>query len=330
MTTSTKQPTELGRRPDIERALTDEYHVKWTFHSGMPVADFDIEKSRHNQARFEAVNQDTVEEYAEAVKRGDVFPAVIAYRPGPRARLVIIDGNHRLGAFYKAGKPIDVYEVDRNTDKRTIALMTFAFNTKHGKPTSEAERISQAKYLVDNGSSIAHAAAAVSLPQNILKRALARSNADARADEVGIKRSEWDSLSASSRGRLKDIFTDEGFADATKLAFQARLEVQEVFDLVALLNTSKSGAKQRALVAQQRELHRERIQKAAGGVLSSNDRKAMGPKQRLGMSLGQVLSLPEDVDSIVKMFAVPERKDAAKRVQEAADRLAAVAKALAK
>lgn len=328
--TQTKPKAELGRRPDIERALTDEYHVKWTFHAGMPVADFDMEKSLHNQARFEAVNQTTVEEYAEAVKRGDIFPAVIAYRPGPRARLIIIDGNHRLGAFYKAGVPIDVYEVDRNTDKRTIALMTFAFNTKHGRPTSEEERISQAKYLVDNGSSIAHAAAAVSLPQNVLKRALARSTADARADEVGIKRSEWDSLAASARGRLKDIFTDEGFADATKLAFQARLEVQEVFDLVALLNTSRSGAKQRALVAQQREVHRDRIQQGAGGVLTSNDRKAQSPRTRLAMSLGQVMALPEDIPTIVAMYAAPERKEAAKKVQEAADRLAAVAAALAK
>lgn len=321
---------EPGRRPEVERELSETFHVDWVFRSGMPVADFDMEKSLHNQARFEAVDKDVVEQYAEAIKRGDIFPAVIAYRPGPRARMVIIDGNHRLGAFYKAGQPIDVYEVDRRTDKRTIALMTFAFNTKHGKPTSEAERVSQAIYLVDNGSSIAHAAAAVSLPQNILKRALARSTADARADEVGIKRTEWDSLAATVRSRLSNISTDEGFEAATKLAFAAKLDSDEVFELVALLNSTKSGNRQKALVEQQRELHKGRIQKAAGGILSSADRKALGPKQRMNMSLGQVLSLPEDVDQIVKMYAVSERKDAAKRVKEAADRLAAVAAALAK
>lgn len=333
MTTSPtpiKPPAELGRRPEIERELSETFHVDWVFHSRMPLADFDMEKSLHNQARFEAVDKDVVEQYAEAVKRGDAFPAVIAYRPGPRSRLVMIDGNHRLGAHFKADQPVDVYEVDRKTDKRTIALMTFAFNTKHGKPTSEAERVSQAIYLVDNGSSIAHAAAAVSLPQNILKRALARSTADARADEVGIKRTEWDSLAPTVRSRLSNISTDEGFEAATKLAFAAKLDSNEVFDLVALLNTTKSGNRQKALVEQQRELHKDRIQKAAGGVLSSADRKALTPKQRMNMSLGQVLSLPDDVDAIVKMYAQAERKDAAKRVKEAADRLAAVAAALAK
>lgn len=327
-TAKKSESIEPGRRPDVESELTEKYAVKWEFRPAVPLAQFDLDKSLHNQARFEAVDEKTVELYAEAVRRGDAFPAVLAYRPSARGRLVMIDGNHRLSAHIRADKPLDVYEIDRATDARTIALMTFAFNTRHGRPTTEAERITQAVYLVENGSNIEHAAAAVSIPVKHLKRAMARSAADARADEVGVRRNEWDSLGASVKNRLAAIYTDEGFADAAKLAFAAKLEAAEVFELVALLNSTRSGQRQRAMVAQQRELHRERIQAAAGGTLATADRRALGPKQRLNMALGQAFSLPEDDSTIVRMYAASERETAATRLRDASERFARIADAL--
>lgn len=319
---------EGGRRPDIEKELTEKYAVDWLYRPAVPLSQFDVEKSLHNQARFEPVDEKTVELYAEAVRRGDDFPAVLAYKPTARGRLVMIDGNHRLSAHIRADRPVNVYEVDRKTDPRTVALMTFAFNTRHGRPTTEAERLSQAIYLVDNGSSMDHAAAAVSIPVKHLKRAMARSAADTRADEVGLRRNEWDSLGATVKARLSNIATDEGFGDAAKLAFAAKLDANEVFELVALVNTTRSGQRQRAIVSKQRELHKERIQAAAGGLLGTADRRALGPKQRLNMALGQAFALPEDDAQIVSMYAAPERNDAAKRIMEASERLARIASAL--
>jgi len=310
---------EDGRRPDIEAELDDKYHVKWSYVPQVPIAKFDLNKSQHNQARFEPIDPHTVEQYADAVKRGDKFPPVIAWRPTPRGRLVIIDGNHRLSAHTRAETPVDVYEVDRDTDPRTVALMTFSFNTKHGRPTSEAERLSQAVYLVDNGASIDHAAAAVNLPSKALKKALARNAADRRADEVGLRRNEWDTLTSTVKNRLKDIATDEGFEDAARLAYDARLGAEEVFELVATLNATKSGKRQSAIIHKYRELHAERIQ--AGGVLKTGGRKAPSPKGRLNMMLGQVLALPEDDSIIVNSYAAPERANAAKSLRETGDRM---------
>ena len=240
----------------------------------------------------------------------------------------MLDGNHRLSAHIRAGKPVDVYEVHRDTDRRAVALMTYSFNTRHGRPTSESERLQQATYLVDNGSSIAHAAAAVSIPIAHLKRHLTRQSADARADEVGLKRNEWEALNATVRGRLVNIATDEGFADAAKLAFAARLDSDEVFELCSLLGTTKSGNRQRAIVAKQRELMRERIQAAAGGTLGTAGRRPQGPRQRLHMALGQANALPEDDSVIVNMYAAGERKDAAKHIREVSERLGRLAEAL--
>lgn len=319
---------EPGRRPDIERELTERYAVKWTFREGVPITEFDQDKSLHNQARFEALDEKTVELYTEAVKRGDAFPAVIAYRTSARSRLVMIDGNHRLSAHIRAGAPVDVYEVHRDTDRRAIALMTYSFNTRHGRPTSETERLAQAAYLVDNGSSIAHAAAAVSIPVAHLKRHLTRASADARADEVGLKRNEWDALNASVRGRLVNIATDEGFAAAARLAFAARLDSDEVFELCGLLGSTKSGARQKAIVDKHREMLRDRIQAAAGGTLGTASRRAQGPRQRLNLALGQTMALPDDDKVIVNAYAAGERKDAAKHIREVSERLGRLAVAL--
>jgi len=316
---------EGGRRPDIEKELSDQYHVKWQFVHGVSVARFDLERSRHNQARFEAVDEHTVQLYTEAVKRGDQFPPVIAYKASARGRYILIDGNHRLAAHAAADKPLDVYEVAQGTDPRTLALMTFGFNTRHGKPTSEAERVSQAVYLVDNGASLDKAAAAVNIPPRQLKKALARNTADRRADEVGLRRPEWDSLNNTVKNRLKDIATDEGFADAANLAYAARLDAQEVFDLVALVNATKSGQRQRAIVKAQRAIYSERIQAGAGGVLRSGGKRALTPKTRLNMVIGQAMALPDDYSVLVNAYAPPERAEAAKHLREASTRMTALA-----
>ena len=321
--------SDPGRRPDVEHELTNKYHAKWTFVSGVSPDKFDLDKSLHNQARFEPIDEKTVQLYTEAVKRGDNFPAVIAYRPGARQRYVIIDGNHRLSAHTNADAPLDVYEIDRDTDPRTIALMTFAFNTKHGRPTSEQERIVQAIYLVDNGASLEAAASSVNIPARILRKALAKQKADMRADEVGLKRNEWDTLTPTVKNRLLNISTDEGFRDAAHLAFAAKLDANEVFDLVQLVNSSRSATKQQALVKQQREVMLERIQDSGGGLLATGGRgRGMGPRQRAGIAVAKLMALPEDDNQIIGMYAEPERSNAAKSMREAGDRLLRLASKL--
>src|SRR4051812_39000956 len=102
---------QAGRRPDIEADLTDKYAVSWEYLENVGANQFDIETSLKNQARFEPLHEETVEEYAEAMGRGDLFPAVVAIRRRKNGKLVIIDGNHRLAAAQRADVPLSVYEV---------------------------------------------------------------------------------------------------------------------------------------------------------------------------------------------------------------------------
>lgn len=331
MTQSTRvrvSKKDLGRVPAVEADLSDKYHVGFAFLTNVPTTSFDIEGSLANQARFEAINEDTVEQYVEAVNRGDHFPAVIAYRKRKGGKLVIVDGNHRLVAHDRAGASMDVYEIEDGTRAQVIALMTFAFNTKHGRPTSEAERVTQAIYLIDNGASLPQASAAVNVPERIVKRAVNKANADKRADEVGLVRREWDNMGAAVRARLLNITTDEGFKDASELAFKAKMGADEVFELVSLLNGSKSATRQRALVRTKASELSDRIQDLAGGVLGTAERRAIGPKQRVAMCLGQVTALPDDVAAIARTYAEAEREEAASSLLDASEKLRKIALAI--
>lgn len=329
MSPARKLPNSVGRRPDIESDLDEKYNVQWSYLEQVPASGFDIEGSLQNQARFEAVHEDTVEQYREAVERGDPFPAVIAYRRRKNGRLIIIDGNHRLVAHEKAGRPLDVYEVAQGTRGPTIALMTYSFNTRHGRPTTETERVSQALYLFDSGADQEKAAEAVNIPIRLLRRALTARKASERAKEQNIDDREWGSLAHAARGRLTTIKTDEGFKDATHLAFNAGLTSPEVDELVNLLNTSgRSARKHREIVKAQRGMFSDRIQDNGSGTLRGKGRRPVGPRGRIGMALGQVLALPDDLSAITRAYAEGERSSTASSLLDASERLRKIALAL--
>jgi hypothetical protein len=316
-----------SRRPEVEDELTNRYHVKWTYHTDVKPSAFDSDKSLHNQARNEPIDQALVDIYTEAVKRGDKFPAVLAYRPLARARFVMIDGNHRLAAHTADDKPLDMYEIDRDTHPRTIALLTFAMNAHHGKPTSPEERVQHAIYLVDNGASAGAAAAAMNVGVGLIRKAITRGKADRRADAVGLRRNEWDALSVGVKTRLWNISTDEGFIAAARLAYASTLNITETFDLVSLLNDSKSGTRQEAIVAAHQQVYQQRIQADGSGILTTANKRHRTPKQWATLVIAQTLAMPENL-AIVGAFAEPERREASQRAREAGTRLIELANLL--
>jgi site-specific recombinase XerD len=64
--------------------------------AAVPLDSFDLDESLRNQARvFSALDEEVVETYVEAVKRGDEFPGVIAFKgPGRKAtaKMLLADG----------------------------------------------------------------------------------------------------------------------------------------------------------------------------------------------------------------------------------------------
>jgi ParB-like chromosome segregation protein Spo0J len=172
--------------------------VTWEYTGAVRLDRIDAEKSLNNQARvYERLDEDTVTTYAEAIKRGDKFPAVVAHRSSARGKLIMVDGNHRMFGYRRAEVPeIPAYIITR-AKQTTVVMMTFAANTRHGKPTSHDERIHQAIWLINNGASQEEAAAAVQLKKGDVAKAWPRVQGDQGTDEMGILRCDWDQMPAS-------------------------------------------------------------------------------------------------------------------------------------
>lgn len=85
----------------------------------------------------EQINEATVADYAEAIRDGANFPAVVVFNDGSARWLA--DGFHRFHATRAAGLPTILVEEHAGT-RRDAMLYGFAANTKHGLRESRADK----------------------------------------------------------------------------------------------------------------------------------------------------------------------------------------------
>lgn len=326
MTTTPKKKAaaiEGNRRPDIEKYL-DSRGVQYEFISDLSPARFDRDRSLHNQARLgKPLDMEVVKRYAAAMEAGEQFPPVLANEE--RGKLVILDGNHRLNASIDVNVPLDAYICTAAT--KTLMLLTFEANTKHGLPSSEDDRLHHALFLMDNGLTLKEAATRLGISQSRLRKASTYQDADRRADDAGILRNHWDAIPGSSRIRLAMINTDEGFKAAVELVRDAGLGAEEISKVVTHLNENRSGDTQRQMIKALRDGMAERVADVALGGAARPGKRATGPQSRLAMIVGQIVGLPP-----ASAFAtqIPEqlREDTIKKLDEASERIAEIKAAL--
>jgi ParB-like chromosome segregation protein Spo0J len=308
--------------------LTDRGFT-WEFRTGIPLEEFDEERSLHNQARVgKPLDRGTVDRYVAALGNGDVFPAILTAETSQTAPLLIADGNHRFQAHKTAGaKELDAYVI-LGAQPSAITMLTFEANTRHGLPTNETDRLHQALYLLDNNVSAEEAARRLGLKVHTLRAAANLANVDRRADEAGLLRTRWDKLPAAVKNRLGQISTDEGFAAMAKLTLDAGLRTEDVSAAVGQLNALRSSAKQVQYVTALRNTYAEDLQ--TGGV--KQDTKTIGrqtrsPKTAYGMTLGQLAVLPAP-SSITQFMTDADRPEWLRRTEEAIARLTEIRDAL--
>ena len=98
------------------------------------------------QSRVET-NEQTIEEYAEAIKLGDEFPALLSYFDGTHYWLV--DGYHRYHAHKKAGKAGVSCEIVNGTFTDAVLRAT-SVNSKHGMRRTYADKRKAVMTLLDD------------------------------------------------------------------------------------------------------------------------------------------------------------------------------------
>lgn len=235
--TKTVKQQHSFRQPVDEQWL-DKHLVRWRFEQGVSLSQFDVEESLANQNRWIPITDDRVQVYREAMERGDIFPAPIAYR-AESGKLVMIDGNHRLLALLKVGfSRINVYVVDANKDIVNRLLQTA--NDRSGLNRTEAEKIQSAIQLVDGGSTMENAAVAVGVPPSLLKKKHAEEKANRRARNLGVSK-KFTALSPSLRRSLVTLNSDPAFVALSKFLVQAdQLSITEAKQLISSVRQARS------------------------------------------------------------------------------------------
>lgn len=319
-----------GRSPQIEQYLNSRGFT-WEFREGIPLKEFDQERSLRNQARVgKPIDEATVVRYVAALENGDIFPGIIAALENAKQGLLIVDGNHRFESHRRwEAEGIDTYLII-GAKPQAITLATFEANTKHGLPTNESDRIHQALWLMDNNVTAEDAAKQLGLKPFVVRNAASLAAVDRRADENGISRVKWDDLADAVRKRLGQITTDEGFKAMAQLVIDTKMGTQDVSHMVGEMNLLRSSAKQAAYVAAQREAWSHDVQ--TGGLKdlpTGPGRRTMTPKQRLVLFLSSGASMPP-ANQIAERIMPNERPELIAKVEQQITALEQIRDALKK
>lgn len=322
----------FDRSGDVERMLRNQFNAKFTYEPAIDFTQINVGESLNNQARTIPLIEELRDAYSEQMLAGNIFPAIICYWAGRGSarKLYACDGNHRIAAALLAGlTTIAVYILDPKTRPEIIDLITDFANVQNGQPPSLEERTAKAMRLLTNKSSMKRAATLSGLTESQVRTAKAKVDAAERALNARINLNEWEALDQSVQVALSKANTNDALRPLVRLAYQAKLKTDEVRELVSDINLQKDTKDQKAIVAARSSELNDRIQKNGAGTFgTASSRQAPGPRQHLSKALVAIALLPDNPATIVKAYGKVERVSAAEAVENAADQLRDIAKAL--
>lgn len=238
MAMATEQLTEAHpQRDGALEADMDKLGITWSFEPAMAVGRVDKERSLANQARLEPLNLATVEQYAEDMAAGDVFPAIVVevQRTSREERLVAIGGNHRLAAARIAKrKHLAAYLVEG--DPVALYRLMWSDNRRHGLPPGNGEKLLAAVHLINQGDTMAQAARTVGISYAKLVQHMAATEFDRRVGaskklRVAVK------LGDTAKQRLGSL-SDVVFGPAVEAVLRHGLGQADVGELVTMLRSA--------------------------------------------------------------------------------------------
>lgn len=114
-------------RMKIFETVLEKRHVGYRYEEYVPLDRINASKGMKNQARLEPIDKDLVTHYAQLMKEGHEFPALVLWRPG-QGMYIPVDGNHRLAAkIINKDNGTDAYTLDSH-DEVVADRLTKIFN----------------------------------------------------------------------------------------------------------------------------------------------------------------------------------------------------------
>ncbi len=260
LTASKLQPTSPGEE---ELRLLTESSIDYDVRE-IAFIDIDLETSKHNQARFLALHEDVVINYAAAMEQGDVFPPIIV--TGKPGKYIVLDGNHRVAAAGLVGYMSTTAFIARNITKAQSDLLIFEANARHGLPTSIEERVAQGVYLVNLGNQPKVVAKALAVPERKLYTAIGDERTKSRLTKLGIDPAK---IPAGQLHRIGAVTLNTVLQPVAEMVVKSRLDTAETNELITAINAETSGeSAQLRVVESYRERYKSRAKTTVGGKLS--------------------------------------------------------------
>lgn len=255
----------------------------------IPMHLIDVKRSRANQARRDAIVNDSVERFAVAMKAEVQFPPIVVYAIG--GKLIIIDGNNRQAGAAKANKD-SIYGIiiAEDTPSELIQLLTVEANARHGVTPELFWRLQQAFHLCTLGFTDTQAAEAASVSVQQIRSARQVQEADQRARALKITGfAELSSTNKLALGVLKD---EAVFFQAAKVAISTGMNTDEIRDMtrhVKALTSEGARIEYIGSVAKERG-----IEAATKRVTGKALNRVSSPKNALVSAIGMLLKVNED------------------------------------
>lgn len=288
-----EQPAPAISTQDAMDAMVEEWlqshGVEYARPSDIPMGLIDEKKSRLNQARRDALVEDSVARFAASYKSDKPLPPIVCFING--GRLVIVDGNNRQAGAKKAGRDaIRGIALAEDTPSELIQLLTVEANAHHGVTPDLTWRLQQAFQLVSLGFSdpLAAQAASVTVPQIQTARRVREADGTAKA----LKIAGFTDLPAYGRQALAVLSKDQPvFYQAAKVAVSTNMTIEEIKEMVRGVRKQSSESAKIAYIgeiAEQRGIE-QATRKVAGRALN----RLHSPKQSLVTAIGKLVNLDE-------------------------------------
>jgi hypothetical protein len=285
-------------------------HIDFTFEANLRVDQ--IRDAEGNQVRLgkHRAPKDTVELYAQQMKGGAIFPAIVV-----NDRYEIVDGNTRLTAARRNKKETIPAYVCVNLSALDARSLSVELNQSNGLRMTQDELHGFVTGAVEEGKVLDAQAYSrmTGVKPATLARWVAAKEFELRAAREGISEQQFTVLSTTIRAALQVTKLSAVFLAVTQLAIDARVPVAELKKIITEANVAPSEASACAVVARQREARSDDIKAIAAGFKGAK-RKTLGS----ALHIGGLLQF-----EVTDLLDVPPEKQAEtfQRIQLLRDRL---------
>lgn len=272
-------------------------HIDYSFEPNYSI-DALVEADGHQVRLIEhRAPTDMVTRYAQQMKAGAVFPAIVVNERGE-----LIDGNTRRLAALKAGRSTIPAYICRDLTPLQARALSVELNQANGLPMDEKELHAYVRSVVLEGQTLDTKTCAriTGVRPSKLERWKAEAQFEQRARQCGIRDADVAVLSESMRAALNGIRLVPVLIEATAVAAAARMPLSAARRMVSEINGATSEAAALEVVADERAARAADIRAVASGFAT---RRRVG--QRSAMHIAALLKV--EVDDLLEV--PPENRE---------------------